>query len=80
MPFLPVLRNLPPFGTDTAKQWLWSIDLSPRFIGQGITTGSVIPLHMLAGTIVGCGILSLYARNKGYALGDIDDWENGPRG
>ncbi|KAJ4135093.1 OPT super [Fusarium equiseti] len=80
MSFLPILHNLPVFGIDAAKNWLWSVDLSPGFLGQGIITGPVIPLHMLAGTIVGWGILSPYAKNKGYAPGEVDDWENGPRG
>ena len=35
---------------------------------------------MLAGTIVGCGILPPYAKNKGYAPGKVDDCESGPRG
>ncbi|KID83615.1 oligopeptide transporter [Metarhizium guizhouense ARSEF 977] len=78
--FIPILHNVPIFGKPAAKDWLWSIDLSPGFFGQGIITGPTIPIHMLVGAIVGWGILSPYAKSKGYAPGKVDDWENGPRG
>ena len=43
-------------------------------------TGPVIPLHMLAGTIVGWGILSPIAKRKGWAPGAVGDWHEGSRG
>ncbi|CAH0021640.1 unnamed protein product [Clonostachys rhizophaga] len=78
--FIPILRQLPVFGNNAATSWLWSVDLSPGFFGQGIITGPVITLHMLLGAIVGWGILSPYARNQGWAPGDVDDWSTGSRG
>ena len=77
--FVPILHELPIFGSN-AKFWMWTVDLSPGFVGQGIITGLAIPLHMLFGAVVGWGILSPYAKRKGYAPGDIDDWETGSRG
>jgi uncharacterized oligopeptide transporter (OPT) family protein len=59
---------------------MWTISLSPGFIGQGIITGPIIPLHMLAGVIVGWAILSPLAKYKGWAPGPVDDWEHGSRG
>lgn len=56
------------------------MDLSPGFIGQGIIIGPAIALHMLLGSIVGWGILSPYAKRKGWAPGEVDDWETGSRG
>uniref|UniRef100_A0A8H7K9Z1 Oligopeptide transporter n=1 Tax=Bionectria ochroleuca TaxID=29856 RepID=A0A8H7K9Z1_BIOOC len=78
--FIPILRQLPVFGRKAATSWLWSVDLSPGFFGQGIITGPVITLHMLLGAIVGWGVLSPYARNQGWAPGDVDDWSTGSRG
>ncbi|KAK0645770.1 OPT oligopeptide transporter protein-domain-containing protein [Cercophora newfieldiana] len=80
MYFAPILREVPVFGHNAAKEWLWQVDLSPGFFGQGIITGPVIPLHMLMGAIVGWGILSPYAKRSGWAPGSVDDWETGSRG
>ena len=80
MYFVPVLRQTPLLGRPTAKKWLWTLDLSPGFIGQGIITGPTITIHMLMGTIVGWGILSPLAKNKGWAPGDVGSWDDGSRG
>ncbi|RYP41074.1 hypothetical protein DL767_001235 [Monosporascus sp. MG133] len=77
--FVPVLRRLPIFGNAAANEWLWRVDLAPGFIGQGIITGPVIPLHMLLGAIVGWGILSPYAKHRGWAPGEVEDWATGSR-
>ena len=61
MYFIPMLHQLPIFGSQAASEWLWTMDLSPGFFGQGMITGAAIPLHMLIGAVVGCGILSPYA-------------------
>lgn len=42
--------------------------------------GPFISLHMLVGAIVGWGILSPYAKHRGWAPGEVDDWESGSRG
>jgi uncharacterized oligopeptide transporter (OPT) family protein len=42
--------------------------------------GPVISLHMLAGAVVGWGLLSPIAKHQGWASGAVGDWENGSRG
>jgi hypothetical protein len=78
--FLPVLRDLPIFGSYVANTWLWTATLSPGFFGGGMLMGPEITLHMLLGAVVGWAILSPYAKTRGYAPGPIDDWETGSRG
>jgi uncharacterized oligopeptide transporter (OPT) family protein len=80
MYFVPISRKLPIFGRQAASHWLWTVDLSPGFFGQGIITGPAIPLHMLIGAIVGWGFLSPFAKHQGWAPGEVDDWETGSRG
>lgn len=80
MYFVPIFRKLPIFGHQAASQWLWTADLSPGFFGQGIITGPAIPLHMLIGAVVGWGILSPFAKHRGWAPGEVDDWATGSRG
>jgi hypothetical protein len=78
--FIPILHELPVFGHQVASTWLWTVDLSPGFFGQGIIIGPYISLHMLIGAIVGWGILSPYAKHRGWAPGEVDDWATGSRG
>ena len=78
--FLPQLRSLPVFGLPMAENWLWSLNPSPAYVGQGIIMGPATTLHMLLGAIVGWGILSPLAKNKGWASGPVDDWTNGSKG
>lgn len=80
MYFIPIFHELSIFGHQAASKWFWTLDLSPGFFGQGIITGPVIPLHMLIGAIVGWGILSPYAKHRGWAPGEVDDWATGSRG
>lgn len=42
--------------------------------------GPYLSLHMLLGAVVGWGILSPYAKHRGWAPGDVDDWATGSRG
>ncbi|KAF2120074.1 OPT oligopeptide transporter protein-domain-containing protein [Lophiotrema nucula] len=77
--FFPNLHNVPIFG-NRAKYWLWAMDLSPGFLGQGIIMGPFISMHMMSGAIVGWAILSPLAKMKNWAPGDIDDWTTGSRG
>ncbi|GIK02045.1 hypothetical protein Aspvir_006088 [Aspergillus viridinutans] len=80
MYFMPITKDLPLFGRQAARKWLWTFSLSPGFFGSGIIMGPEIVLHMLTGAIVGWGILSPYAKGKGWAPGDVGDWETGSRG
>ncbi|KAH6656425.1 OPT oligopeptide transporter protein-domain-containing protein [Truncatella angustata] len=78
--FFPVLRSLPIFGTYAATTWLWDLNPSLAYVGQGIIMGPTTTLHMLLGAIVGWGILSPLAKHKGWAPGDVSDWETGSKG
>ncbi|KAJ5088454.1 OPT oligopeptide transporter [Penicillium angulare] len=78
--FVTVLHDIPFLGNHMAENWLWTFNLSPGIFGQGIITGPSITLHMLAGTIVGWGILSPIAKSYGWAPGDVNDWTSGSRG
>ncbi|OQD63502.1 hypothetical protein PENPOL_c009G08410 [Penicillium polonicum] len=78
--FVPITKDLPLFGRQAAKKWLWTFSLSPGFFGSGMIMGPEIVFHMLMGAIVGWGILSPYAKAKGWAPGDVGEWETGSRG
>jgi OPT family oligopeptide transporter len=78
--FIPTLRNLPIFGSVAAEAWLWTLNPSLAYVGQGIIMGPTTTLHMLLGAIVGWGILSPLAKYKGWAPGSIDDWNQGSQG
>lgn len=78
--FFPVLRNLPIFGTTLATSWLWTLNPSLAYVGQGIIMGPATTTHMLLGAILGWGVLSPLAKYKGWAPGPIEDWENGSKG
>ncbi|KAI9845531.1 MAG: hypothetical protein M1838_001699 [Thelocarpon superellum] len=78
--FIPVLRALPILGLPLARNWLWSLNPSPAYVGQGIIMGPATTLHMLLGAIVGWGILSPLAKTQGWAPGPVKDWTTGSKG
>lgn len=78
--FIPILHKLPIFGMYLAKTWVWTLNPSPAYVGQGIIMGPATTLHMLLGAIVGWAVLSPIAKNHGWAPGDVNDWENGSKG
>jgi len=78
--FIPQLHDVPIFGLTLANKWLWTLNPSPAYIGQGIIMGPATTLHMLLGAIVGWGILSPLAKHKGWAPGPVSDWTNGSKG
>lgn len=78
--FFPVLRNIPIFGTVAAQTWLWTLNPSLAYVGQGIIMGTETTMHMTLGAIVGWAILSPLAKYKGWAPGPVDDWEKGSKG
>ncbi|KPM41219.1 hypothetical protein AK830_g5375 [Neonectria ditissima] len=77
--FFPILRNLPVFGS-VAATWLWTFNPSLAYVGQGIIMGPETTLHMAIGAAVGWGILSPLTKSRGWAPGDVDDWEHGSKG
>ncbi|KAI5797699.1 OPT oligopeptide transporter protein-domain-containing protein [Geopyxis carbonaria] len=78
--FFPVIRNLPIFGAAAASKWLWTLNPSPAYLGQGIIMGSETTGHMLLGAVIGWAILSPMAKSYGWAPGPVDDWQKGSRG
>ncbi|TPX15221.1 uncharacterized protein E0L32_004779 [Thyridium curvatum] len=78
--FFPVLHNIPIFGFTAASTWLWTLNPSLAYVGQGIIMGPETTLHMLLGALLGWGVLSPLAKFKGWAPGSIDDWERGSKG
>lgn len=78
--FFPILRDLPIFGATAASTWLWTLNPSLAYVGQGIVMGPTTTLHMLLGAILGWGILSPLAKHKGWAPGKTSDWETGSKG
>ncbi|KAF8455269.1 OPT oligopeptide transporter protein-domain-containing protein [Kalaharituber pfeilii] len=78
--FFPILRDVPIFGSALASTWLWTLNPSPAYVGQGIIMGTSTTLHMLLGAIVGWGILSPLAKRSGWAPGAVNDWKEGARG
>ncbi|KAJ4982920.1 OPT oligopeptide transporter [Stagonosporopsis vannaccii] len=78
--FVPQLHDIPVFGLPLATNWLWTLNPSPAYVGQGIIMGPATTLHMLLGAIIGWGILSPLAKQKGWAPGPVPDWTNGSKG
>ncbi|KAF2465503.1 OPT superfamily oligopeptide transporter [Lindgomyces ingoldianus] len=78
--FLPQLHDIPIFGLSLANNWLWTLNPSPAYVGQGIIMGPATTLHMLLGAIIGWGILSPLAKHKGWAPGPVSDWTEGSKG
>jgi OPT family oligopeptide transporter len=78
--FFPMLRNLPVFGRWAAESWLWTLNPSLAYVGQGIIMGPETTAHMLLGAFVGWAILSPLAHHRGWAPGSIGDWETGSKG
>ncbi|KAL8998560.1 MAG: hypothetical protein Q9169_002400 [Polycauliona sp. 2 TL-2023] len=78
--FVPQIHHLPIFGFSLANNWLWTLNPSPAYVGQGIIMGPATTLHMLLGAIVGWGLLSPLAKSHGWASGPVDNWQNGSKG
>jgi OPT family oligopeptide transporter len=77
--FIP-LNDFPLFGSYLANEWLWTVNFSPAYVGQGIIMGPTTTTSMLLGAVVGYGILSPLAKYKGWAPGPTDDWATGSKG
>lgn len=78
--FLPILRNIPLFGSNLANNYLWTFQPSPAYIGQGIIMGLPTVSSMLFGAVLGWGLLGPLAQNMGWATGPVDDWKTGSQG
>eukprot|EP01006_Ploeotia_vitrea_P012351 TRINITY_DN32772_c0_g1_i1.p1 TRINITY_DN32772_c0_g1~~TRINITY_DN32772_c0_g1_i1.p1 ORF type:complete len:651 (-),score=44.03 TRINITY_DN32772_c0_g1_i1:87-1904(-) len=72
--FLPSVQNLKVFtwiGLKAVSDWSWYWSSSFSYMGQGMIMGIRPALSMLAGAVVGWGILGPIAHAKGWAPGDI---------
>lgn len=78
--FIPVLRNVPIFGRVAAQTWLWTLNPSLAYVGQGIIMGAETTLHMAFGAVIGWALLSPLAKHRGWAPGPVQDWEHGSKG
>lgn len=78
--FIPQLHDIPIFGLSLASNWLWTLNPSPAYVGQGIIMGPATTLHMLLGAIIGWAFLSPLAKHREWAPGPVSDWTNGSKG
>jgi OPT family oligopeptide transporter len=78
--FVPQLHSIPFAGSYLANNWLWSLNPSPAYVGQGIIMGPATTVHMLLGAILGWAVLSPLAKYQGWASGDVSDWNTGSKG
>ncbi|PYI06826.1 oligopeptide transporter, OPT family [Aspergillus sclerotiicarbonarius CBS 121057] len=77
--FVPQVRDIPILGLYLAKNWLWTLNPSPAYVGQGIIMGPSTCMHMLFGAVLGWGVLSPLAKARGWAPGPVDSWEDGSK-
>ncbi|KAL2844189.1 OPT oligopeptide transporter protein-domain-containing protein [Aspergillus pseudodeflectus] len=77
--FVPQVRDIPIFGLTLAHDWLWTLNPSPAYVGQGIIMGPSTCMHMLFGAVLGWGVLSPLAKARGWAPGPVDSWEDGSK-
>ncbi|KAL2821279.1 OPT oligopeptide transporter protein-domain-containing protein [Aspergillus cavernicola] len=77
--FVPHIRDIPILGTSLAHNWLWTLNPSPAYVGQGIIMGPSTCMHMLIGAVLGWGVLSPLAKSRGWAPGPVDSWEDGSK-
>ncbi|KAI9695012.1 MAG: hypothetical protein M1822_000629 [Bathelium mastoideum] len=78
--FIPVLRSLPVFGSQAAKDWAWTFSMSPGYFGFGMIIKPSTNAHVFLGAILGWAILSPLAKLNGWASGPVQDWDSGSQG
>ncbi|KAI8886675.1 OPT superfamily oligopeptide transporter [Backusella circina FSU 941] len=83
--FVPYINAIPVFNWITfnlvdMRAWEWYFTPSFSYIGQGIIMGLPTTLSMLAGCVMGWGVLSPLAYYMGWAPGPVDDWKSGSKG
>ncbi|KAL4956313.1 OPT oligopeptide transporter protein-domain-containing protein [Aspergillus filifer] len=77
--FVPQVRDIPILGLSLAHNWLWTLNPSPAYVGQGVIMGPSTCAHMLFGAVLGWGVLSPLAKARGWAPGPVDSWEDGSK-
>lgn len=80
--FVPVIKAIPFLGNELSKKYLWNLQPSPAYFGQGIIMGLPTVSYMLFGCILGWGILAPIAVHKGWVSNeeDVTDWNEGVQG
>ncbi|DBA74426.1 TPA: OPT superfamily [Trebouxia sp. C0004] len=81
--WIPAIHSFPVaswLGMRVVTDWGWEVTPSMGYIGQGMIMGPKTAFSMLAGAVVGYGILGPFARYKGWAPGPIGDWKTGATG
>ena len=80
--FIPVLKSIPIFGSYASKNYLWNMQPSPAYIGQGIIMGLPTVSYMLFGCVLGWAILAPLAKYMQWVDPDADvhDWDKGFQG
>lgn len=84
--FVPQLEQ-PPIHTWTGiailgvlATWGFKIYLGPALLGAGFLIGPRVVLSLVAGAIIGWGILGPIAQSLGWAEGEVNSYSDGPRG
>ncbi|KAI5367242.1 Putative oligopeptide transporter, OPT superfamily [Septoria linicola] len=78
--FIPQIHSVPFLGLYMSEKWVWNLNPSPAYVGQGIIMGPATTIHMLLGALLGWAVLSPIAKYKGWASGPVDDWNTGSKG
>ncbi|KJY01773.1 OPT oligopeptide transporter like protein [Zymoseptoria brevis] len=78
--FLPQLHSIPILGTYMSDVWVWNLNPSPAYVGQGIIMGPSTTIHMFIGSVIGWAVLSPVAKHQGWASGPVSDWNTGSKG
>ncbi|KYR00052.1 hypothetical protein DLAC_03195 [Tieghemostelium lacteum] len=78
--FVPRLKMIPIMGMYMANSWNWGLTPSLSYVGQGMIMGTKTGVSMLAGAILGWGILGPIAKSAGWAPGSPLAWKNGAKG
>jgi uncharacterized oligopeptide transporter (OPT) family protein len=60
--------------------WGFKFYLGPSLFGAGLLIGPRVVWSLVAGAVLGWGILGPYVQAQGWAPGDVMDYSSGPRG
>ncbi|KAL6929747.1 hypothetical protein ACO0SA_001151 [Hanseniaspora valbyensis] len=80
--FIPQIKSIPVFGSYLSKHYLWNVQPSPAYFGQGIIMGHKTTAYMLFGALLGWGFLAYISYHFKYVKfgTNPNDWENGISG
>lgn len=78
--FVPMVKEIPFLGRGLSEKYLWNLQPSPAYFGQGIIMGLPTVGYMLFGCILGWGILAPFAVSKGWSSHGEKDWDKGVQG